>query len=118
VTVMKTPWTKFPAVAFLFLASIVCQGAAPGHFHVRFPREASFHLEAASAAGNGRFLRAWPDDGSTNWVDFTKRLVVQTRAPEQIAAIVATTGLKIARRINDRVVILDAGSAANALRLA
>ncbi len=98
-------------------------GAAPAEatnsIYFRFPHEGFFRAaDQEVKEGNATWVRAWPEDGSTNWVEFGERVVLELERPGDLARVTAGSGLTLSRQVTETIFILDAGSARNAVRQA
>lgn len=101
--------------------SAASSAVAKEHWLFRFPQPASFHAVsnvASSIKSDAKWLRASPDNGSTNWVEFGSRVVLQIQPSSQLPTLIAKRGLKPSRHPAPNVFILDADTAANAVRQA
>lgn len=105
-------------------------------FEFREPRQRAYRLEspqvaalARSLAGNADaasdqadWLRAWPDNGSENYIEICSRVLLQCETAERLAAVLAGSPTQVTREIRPGFVVLQAGSplaaAAEAARLA
>jgi len=91
-------------------------------FQIRVPGLASFRVGGQAAplpgAGGGDvpWLRAWPEGGSTNFVEFGSRLVVQLDSPADLPGLTAGHGLELSRTVSSNLFILQAAGAWSALR--
>ncbi|HWD18894.1 MAG TPA: S8 family serine peptidase [Verrucomicrobiae bacterium] len=110
---MRTIPLPLLTLALAFLIGTSPAGAEPTNlFHFKLPHARAFRLQET----NGPWLRAWPEGEGTNWVEFGARLVLQVEAGADAARLAG--GLPVVRRVNEGIYILDAGTAANAARLA
>ncbi|MDE3068080.1 MAG: S8 family serine peptidase [Verrucomicrobiota bacterium] len=86
---------------------------ATNQFKFRFPRPAAYRFESLE---NNRWLMARPEDGTTNFIAFGNRIVVQLKSPADLPRLIAGRGLKISRSAAPDVFILQAPDAVTAAR--
>lgn len=117
-------WTTYLAMAIAF-AAVACAAEHGVVFAFREPRLRSYRVDLPSAArtltaksgsGGDEWLRAWPQDGSTNWVEFSNRLVVQLQKHGTLPALLAGRPLRQARRVNETTFILETADVLTGLR--
>jgi subtilisin family serine protease/subtilisin-like proprotein convertase family protein len=109
--------------AFLGIASNLALAAALApndHFEFRLPRSVTFHLEqhaarSASAPNKPSWLRAWREDGSTNFVEFGDRVVLQLKSPGGLSGLMGRN-LRLARVVTPDIFILQATDAGTAMQ--
>ena len=86
----------------------------------RLPHSMKFRLEATSPLQalneDAGWLRAWPEDGSTNLVLFGSRVVLQLDAAEQLKVLTDGHPLELSRVVASNIFILQAPDAATAVR--
>ena len=84
----------------------------------RFPAIATYHFDATPdlATANPMWLRAQPANGSTNYVEFGSRVVVQLRNSKDLQRLTAGSALQLSRKVTENVFILQAPDAATAVR--
>lgn len=81
----------------------------------REPRQTVYYVEpgvakATLAAATNAWTRAWPADGSTNYVALGSRLVLKVRPGTDIPGLIDGRPLTLARPISSDLVILQAAS--------
>src|SRR5207249_2073403 len=80
---------------------------------------AAFKEAGRSAAGSkGRrseWLKAWPENGSTNHVALGRRVVLQLKSAQDLGRILKQSPLRLARTITETLFILEADDAWAAL---
>ena len=93
------------------------------HFQFREPHAAGYHVEIAAppnaslkATGSAQWLNAWSDNGSTNYLQFGRRVVLRLTAPEDLAAVLQGRQVRLDRTISEHVFILEASDVLTALR--
>ncbi len=111
------PWSFLS----ILLAGTLC--AAPGrvpfsvsstnHFAFRLPHHAGYRVEQVAKA---EWLTAWPEDGSTNSVQFGSRVVVQLKSPEDLDRLMKNHPLTRSEKVTDTVFILQAPDALTAAK--
>jgi subtilisin family serine protease/subtilisin-like proprotein convertase family protein len=88
--------------------------AGTTHFAFRETRSTGYHVEASPPRTakvrepGSNWVRAWPDNGSTNYVEFGSRLVLELRNPNDLDRVLGTRPLSLARGMNDHLFILQA----------
>ena len=91
--------------------------SARTHFDFHQPRAAGYLVQRPAAGTNSRHytaglpterIKAWPDNGSTNYVEFGSRLVLQVKTPEDLSAVLQGRLSRVARSITDTLFILEA----------
>jgi subtilisin-like proprotein convertase family protein/subtilisin family serine protease len=119
---MKLPVPFCIGVAVLdILAPTNSTRADPASVSFRFPQPAAYRLEASGAAGKSatakvEWLRAWPANGSTNFVEFGSRVVLQLRSANSQSRLLAGSPLIPSRVVATNVFILQAPDAPTAAR--
>src|SRR6266496_373060 len=111
---MKRPRLFCVGVAGLkiFTAPISAQtGVASDYLHFRFPQRAAYRLEESAmsrqtAVARVEWLRAWPADGSTNFVEFGSRVVLQVHSTNNLPRLLAGSPLTLSRVVAAHVFIL------------
>jgi subtilisin family serine protease/subtilisin-like proprotein convertase family protein len=109
------------SIAVLFAAglSLPAAPAATNHFRFRLPHEARFHVNDAdlpAASANAPWLKAWPENGSTNYVQFGSRIVLQTKSPVELSRLISGHNLTPAQTVASNVFILQCQDALTAAR--
>jgi len=84
----------------------------------RFPSAAAYRFDSAPSlsTANQDWILARPANGSTNYVEFGSRVVVQLRDPRDLLRLTADTPLQMASAVTENVFILQAPDAATAVR--
>src|SRR5438034_5601583 len=121
---MKRPLLFCVGVAGLkfFAATVWAQTAVtPGHFYFRFPQPATYRLEESAAfrpaaGAKVEWLRGWLANGSTNFVEFGSRVVLQLPSTNSLARLLAGSPLRLSRVVSGNVLILQAPDAPSAAR--
>src|SRR6266542_4031362 len=121
---MKRPWSFAFAVAGLklFAGPISAQtGVTTDYLHFRFPHPVAYRFEesvAALQAASARveWRRAWPATGSTNFVEFGSRVVLQLLSTNSLSRLLAGSPLALSRVVGGNVFILQAPDASAAAR--
>ncbi|MDB6122455.1 MAG: Peptidase and in kexin sedolisin [Pedosphaera sp.] len=90
------------------------------YFRFRTPHEASYRIEVTTPALRGtdnkvEWLKAWPEDGSTNFVQLGNRVVLQLKSGDALKALIAGHSLQLDRTINTNTFILQAPDAYTAV---
>src|SRR5438552_13568582 len=62
------------------------------------------------------WLKAWPEDGSTNFVELGDRVVLQLKTPGDLKGLIAGHPLNLSRTISSNVFILQAPDCLTAAR--
>ena len=96
-------------------------GETDSYFHFRFPQPAAYRLEEnagtlKSAATKVEWLRAWPANGSTHFVEFGSRVVLQVQSTNSLPRLLAGSPLTLSRAVAGNVFILQAPDAPTAVR--
>src|SRR6266487_5022822 len=102
---MKRLWLFCVAVAGLtiFAGPISAQtGITSDYLHFRFPQPAAYRLEESGASRQAasprvEWLRAWPANGSTNFVEFGNRVVLQVQSTNSLPRLLAASPLVLSR---------------------
>src|SRR5438093_2869389 len=121
---MKRPWVFCLGVAGLniFAGPILAQTRATSdYFQFRFPQPASYRFEETAAfrpaaAAKVEWWRAWPANGSTNFVEFGSRVVLQLQSTNSLARLLAGSPLRLSRVVSGNVLIFQAPDAPSAAR--
>jgi subtilisin-like proprotein convertase family protein/subtilisin family serine protease len=92
-----------------------------GHFQFRLPRQTAYRVDAsemhsAAMAAKVEWLNAWPDDGSTNFVELGSRVVLQLNDAADLKRLTAGTVLELSRTVASNIFILQAPDALTAAR--
>jgi len=107
-------------VSLSALSAFADSSATDTRFQLRLPRSAAFQVETPTAAerttAEAPWVRAWPEDGSTNWVEFGSRLALQLEAAGDLQGLIAGHGLQLSRSVRSNLFILQAAGARSALR--
>ena len=112
----------FYSIALLFLAGGASAHAAPpdtNHFRFRLPHAQGYRVEDEdwpAASSHAKWLRAWPEDGSTNSVQFGSRLVLQTKSAADLSHLISERELSLAQTVTSNVFILQCADAVSAVR--
>ncbi len=90
-------------------------------FQFRMPRSVSYRVDGSAQTGDHgaapiQWLKAWPENGSTNHVEFGSRVVVQLTDAADLKRLTAGTGLELSRTITSNIFILQAPDAWIAVR--
>ena len=105
------------AIAFLvagLLISLQGAEASTNQFRFRMPLEARYRIEGsdpetqAAAELKAEWVKAWPENGSTNFVQLGSRVVVQLRPGGELKAVIENHPLSLARSPASNVFILQA----------
>ncbi len=64
-----------------------------------------------SASAPSQWLKVWPDDGSTNFIELSSRVVVQLAAAADIGHVISGTSLKLSRAVGPNIFIFQAPDA-------
>ncbi len=121
---MKNPLLFCVGVAGLKIltAPVWAQTAvAPGHFYFRFPQPAAYRLEESAVSGQAaaakvEWVKGWPQNGSTNFVEFGSRVVLQVQTTNSLPRLLAGSPLTLSRQVAGNVFILQAPDARRAAR--
>src|SRR6185436_18622832 len=100
------------------VATVACGLAQPRatRFEFRLPHPAAFRVDDEALRGRGPSVRGWPDDGTTNSVEFGSRVVLQVTSTERLQPLLAGGLLKHSRTVDANVFILQAPDAPAAVR--
>ncbi|MBI5775170.1 MAG: S8 family serine peptidase [Verrucomicrobia bacterium] len=88
----------------------------------REPAATGYRLEtsraksAAAASPSVQWLRAWPENGSTNAVEFSSRVTLRLKPGTDLAALLQGRALQLSRTVAPDTYILQAADAWTALR--
>lgn len=90
-------------------------------FQFRMPQAAHYYVEATSANAltaqpRAQWLRATRSRGSTNFVEFSSRVVLQLKAAENLNSFLSGHELSLARTIGSNLFILQAPDAMTAVQ--
>src|SRR5437667_11959487 len=121
---MILPWLLCVAVAGLtiFAAPVSAQtGVTTDYLHFRFPHPAAYRFQESAASRQTRsagveWLRAWPATGSTNFVEFGSRVVLQLQSTNSLSRLLVGSPLALSRVVGGNVFILQAPDAFAAAR--
>ncbi len=108
-------------MGILSIVSLAFFTHAADHFQFRFPQPAAYRIEeyrvpTVAGAEKAQWLRAWPDTGSTNFVEFGNRVVLQLESAESLENLLAGHPLKLSRKVASNLFILQAPDALTAAR--
>src|SRR3954467_3958798 len=83
------------------------------HFQFRLSQVAAYHLEekqvrSSSPSSQNEWLKAWPDHGSTNYIEIGSRVVLQLKSGNDYKRFIAGHALELARVVGANIVILQA----------
>src|SRR5580704_15935408 len=111
----------FYSIALCFAGvQLLCAGpSGTNRFEFRFPHRAAYHIAAedwAAASAGAQWLKAWPEDGSTNSVQFGSRVVVQVKSGDALEGLTAGRGLTVSRAVLSNVFILQGRDVLTAAR--
>lgn len=94
-------------------------------FEFTEPQVARYHVPPPSPLGDVRksfhsavWLKAWRRDNTTNYVEFSNRIVLEVRAGTSLAALIDGTSLKVSRPLASHLAILEAPDTWTALNQA
>lgn len=87
-------------------------------YRVELPESKGAGLQSASSSGNTGWIKAWPENGGSTFVEFGSRLVLELKEPGDPTPVLKGFSLAIARRINDRMFVLASGDTLAALSAA
>lgn len=118
------PWSCFAVLLIGFPSHFVFAGPAAGErFEFRLPHQAAYRIDervaihrAAGASPKSDWLRAWPENGSTNYVEFGSRVVVEFASSNDLKRVLAGRPLEFSRSAASNVFILQAPDARTAVR--
>src|SRR6266568_9271359 len=121
---MKRPWLLCLAVAgpTILAGPVSAQtGVTTDHLHFRFPHPAAYRFQESAASPQTRsagveWLRAWPATGSTNFVEFGSRVVLQLQSTNSLSRLLVGSPLALSRVVGGNVFILQAPDASAAAR--
>ena len=102
-------------------AQIPAEEALTNQVRFRTPHQVRYRLDPTvsqkTAGGHGAdWMRAWPEDGSTNFVQLGSRVVLQLEPIADVTKAIAGRPLKMDRRIGSSVFVLTAPDALTAAR--
>jgi hypothetical protein len=112
----------FYSIAFLFLAGGPLLHGAPAvtnHFRFRLPHAQRYHVrdeDWPAASSRASWLKAWPDDGSTNYVQFGSRVVLQIKTAADLPRLISGRSVSLAQTVASNVFILQCPDAVTATR--
>ncbi len=111
------------AMLLLLLSSLAVAGGASGSETYRFkmPQPTVYRVESVStqsfaASNRTASLKAWPANGSTNYVELESRIVLQLQSPHVLDKLIAGRAVALARTINPGLFILQAPDPLTAAR--
>lgn len=90
-------------------------------FQFRAPRPVAFRVEprqprVQATAAKADWLKAWPEHGSTNWVELGSRVVLQLRSADDLRRLLSGRSLQLSRSMGADLCILQAPDAWTAAR--
>jgi subtilisin family serine protease/subtilisin-like proprotein convertase family protein len=94
-------------------------------FQFREPHHAAYTVEVPAAKtatqsltgdSGAVWLKAWPVNGSKNFVEFGNRVVIQLTTPGELKSLLADRALRVARVVTENTFILEARDTLTALR--
>jgi subtilisin-like proprotein convertase family protein/subtilisin family serine protease len=80
----------------------------------RFEQEAALSSLAPAAAQRAQWLRAWPENGSTNFVEFGSRIELQLDPTRNLQSLIAGHPLELSRVVASNLFVLQAPDALTA----
>jgi len=119
----STPWIAAGLIFGTIVLPVFAADSARSHFTFRTPRLESFRIDTnapntAVRAATGEWIRAWRNDGSTNFVEFGRRVVVQGATSTDLSRALTNKNLRISRTISSNLVVLELPDALSALEQA
>ena len=119
-------WLRVATFALLVSNSFALPPAdsAGPRFEFRAPARRAYRFAAAKAAPQilgapqAEWIKAWPDNGSTNWIEFGSRVVLQLQRAEDLDAVLQDRPLQLARTLENNLFILQAPDALTAAQQA
>src|SRR5580765_7751171 len=89
-------------------------------FQFRGPQPMSYRVQdSRSALGSGgeavEWIKARPDDGSTNQVELSRRVVLQVKSASDLGKLLRESPLHLARSVTENIFILQANDVWSAL---
>ena len=95
---------------------------ATTRFHFREPRPTTYRVEEPNPAGGAplarsNWLKAWPENGSSQTVEFGNRVALQLKPGTDIQEVLKGGSLKVSRMVAENFFVLEAGDTPTALRI-
>ena len=119
---IRSPGWFAPKLIVLSLLAIGPQiraQSAAEHVQFRMPHLETFQIQALNAlkttTTGQQWLKARPGDGSTNYVEFGSRVVLQLKSADDLKRLIEGRPLELARAVTSNVFILQAPDASVAL---
>ena len=119
---MKSPSSSLALLVLVLTGSAaLSESTSPRiRFQFREPGIAAYQVEANQSPRPGKgtgpeWVRAWPEDGSTNHVELGRRVVLHLRSAGDLARLLQQSPLRLARTVTENVFILQADDAWAAL---
>lgn len=92
---------------------------ATNHFQFRMPHSARYRIDErdwpATPSKTG-WVKAWPENGSTNYVQFGSRVVLQIKSAQALPRLLAGHALSLSKTVVSNVFILQSTDALTAVR--
>jgi len=105
-------------LAFWSYAVLAAPETRGARFHFSFPDQRGFLVEASGSRqatpDHSEWLKAWPESGSTNFVELGNRVILQVKAGTDLRKLLDGHPLKISRTVAANVFILQAPDALTA----
>src|SRR2546430_4273097 len=94
---------------------------ATTRFHFREPRPTTYRVEEPNPAGGAarprsNWLKAWPENGSNQTVEFGNRVALLLKPGTDIQEVLKGGLLKLSRMVAEYFFVLGAGDSPHALR--
>jgi subtilisin family serine protease/subtilisin-like proprotein convertase family protein len=122
-------WRKFIVIQFLSIGlyltvnsgSLEAEGVRTNQVRFRAPQSVEYRVEEqvpqkGMTKVQEDWIRAWPEDGSTNFVELGARIVLQLKSVQDLKRLIENRPLKIASTIHSNVFMLEAPDATTAAR--
>ena len=113
----------FYSIALLFLAAggpgLHAAPDSTNHFRFRLPHAQRYHVrdeDWPAASSRASWLKAWPEDGSTNFVQFGSRVVLQTKSAADLPRLISGRNVSLAQTVTSNVFILQCPDAVSAAK--
>jgi subtilisin family serine protease len=111
----------------LTCAVLPCLGEDSGPtttiYRFREPRLSGYRVDSAAATGlrltgaaPAAWVKAWPESGSSNYVEFSSRVVLEIGRSGTLQEVLRGRALTLDRKVSEQVFILQASNVATALR--
>ncbi|MBI3417060.1 MAG: S8 family serine peptidase [Verrucomicrobia bacterium] len=119
-------WLTVAAISLLINNGFSATNSEPAGplFQFREPIPRAYRFEAGQAvpqfrgAYKAEWIKAWPDHGSTNSIEFGSRIVLQLQRGEDLDRVLPDRPLQLARTIESNLFILQAADALTAAQQA